>query len=75
MNSKDKIDIQKINNSQEKDILMYLDQEGKSIYGEIIRNLQLSATRGQEAIYSLMNKGLIRHRDKSSFIELNVELT
>ena len=74
MNIKDKIDIDKIKDSPEKDVLMYLDQEGKCIYGEIIRNLKLSTTRGQEAIYSLMNKGLIRHKGKSSLIELNVEL-
>lgn len=74
MKKKVKIDIQKIDNPSEKDILMYLDKKGKCIYGEIIKELKLSATRGQEAIYSLLNKGLIKHKDRSSFIELNVEL-
>jgi DNA-binding MarR family transcriptional regulator len=74
MKQKDKIDIQEIDNPYEKDILMYLDKKGKCIYGEIIKELQISASRGQEAIYSLLNKGLIKHKDRSSFIELNVEL-
>jgi DNA-binding MarR family transcriptional regulator len=74
MKQKAKIHIQEIDNSFEKDILMYLDKKGKCLYGEIIKELQISASRGQKAIYSLLNKGLIKHKEKSSFIELNVEL-
>jgi predicted transcriptional regulator len=74
MNTEDKVDLKKITDPSEKKILKFLKQEGTCIYGEIIRNLQLPTTKGQEAIYSLMNKGFIKHKDKSSFIELNVEI-
>lgn len=74
MNQKDRIDNQKIEDSLEKDVLMYLDRKGKCIYGEIIKNLKLPNTKGQEVIYSLLNKGLIRHQERSSLIELNVEI-
>lgn len=74
MKLKNKVDIQKIRNPLEKDILLHLKKKDKCIYGEIIKELQLSNARGQEAIYSLLNKGLIKHKDRSSFIELNVEL-
>lgn len=67
-------EIKKINNPQEKDILLFLKENGKCIYGDIIKDLKISGRRGQEAIYSLLNKGLVRHKDKTSYIELNVEI-
>uniref|UniRef100_UPI0032170D1B hypothetical protein n=1 Tax=uncultured Draconibacterium sp. TaxID=1573823 RepID=UPI0032170D1B len=74
MSQKNKINIKEIENSSEKDILMYLNRKGNCIYGEIIKNLKLPNSRGQEAIYSLLSKGLIKHKDRSSVIELNVEI-
>ncbi|WP_346855455.1 hypothetical protein [uncultured Draconibacterium sp.] len=74
MDQKDKIDIHDIKDSLEKEVLLYLDRKGKCIYGEIIKNLKLPTTKGQETIYSLLNKGLIRHQERSSLIELNVEI-
>lgn len=74
MKRKDRIDIQQIKNPFEKDILLHLKNNDKCIYGEIIKELKLSTSRGQEAIYSLLNKGFIKHKDKSSFIILNVEI-
>ncbi len=67
-------EIKKVNNPQEKDILLFLKENGKCIYGDIIKELKISGRRGQEAIYSLLNKGLVRHKDKTSYIELNVEI-
>lgn len=67
-------EIKKVNNPQEKDILLFLKENGKCIYGDIIKDLKISGRRGQEAIYSLLNKGLVRHKDKTSYIELNVEI-
>ncbi len=67
-------EIKKVNSPQEKDILLFLKENGKCIYGDIIKELKISGRRGQEAIYSLLNKGLVRHKDKTSYIELNVEI-
>jgi hypothetical protein len=72
--NRDKIDLQNINNPFEKDILMLLNKKEKCIYGEIIRELRISTTKGQEAIYSLLNKGMVRHSGRTSYLELNVEL-
>ena len=74
INDKNEVKIQSINNRFEKNILLFLKQNGKSIYGEIFKELKISGRRGQEAIFSLLNKGLVKHPNKSSHIELNVDL-
>ncbi|MFV0269154.1 MAG: hypothetical protein ACK5HT_18675 [Draconibacterium sp.] len=74
MNDKKEVDISRVNNPYEKDVLTFLSRNGKCIYGDIIKELRISASKGQEAIYSLLNKGFIKHQDKSSYIELNVDL-
>ncbi len=74
MNSKNEVEIQNINNPFEKEILLFLKRKGKCIYGDIFKELKISGTRGQEAVYSLLTKGFIKHRDKTSYIELNVAL-
>ena len=74
MNDKKEVDISRVNNPYEKDVLTFLSRNGKCIYGDIIKELKISASKGQEAIYSLLSKGFIKHQDKSSYIELNVDL-
>ncbi|WP_167618929.1 hypothetical protein [Maribellus sediminis] len=68
------VSIQNINNPFEKDILLFLQQNGKCVYGDIFKALKISGRRGQEAVFSLLKKGLVKHMEKSSYIELNVEL-
>jgi DNA-binding MarR family transcriptional regulator len=74
MTEKETINLQDIQNPSEKDILMLLKKRGKCLYGEIIKELRISGTNGQEAIFSLIKKGLIKRIDKTSFIDLNVEV-
>ncbi|MCK3684872.1 hypothetical protein [Maribellus sp. YY47] len=74
MQVRKQLDISKVSNPYEKDILSFLNANGKCIYGEIIKELKISATKGQEAIYSLIHKGHIKQANKTSYIELNVEL-
>ena len=74
MKEENKIDIAKIENPYEKDILSFLNKNGRCIYGDIMKELKLSYSKGQEAIYSLLNKGFIKHRDNTSYIELNVQI-
>jgi hypothetical protein len=62
--------IRKVENTFEKQIVTFLNKKGKCIYGQIFRELKIPTTRGQEAIYSLINKGVVKHIDKSSYIEL-----
>lgn len=62
----------KIEDSLEEDIVLYLKKNGESQYGEIIKELQISASKGQVAIFSLLRKEIIQV-DKSSVIKLNTE--
>lgn len=72
--SKKTIDIHEISNQFEKDILELLNEKEQCVYGDIIKELKLSARRGQESIYSLMNKGFVKHVDQSSYLKLNVDI-
>jgi predicted DNA-binding transcriptional regulator len=74
MNDKTEVKIKSVDNPFEKDILLFLKQNGNSIYGEIIKELKISGRRGQEAINSLLNKGFVKYPEKSTHIELNVDL-
>jgi len=66
--------IEQVKNPFEKDILLLLQKKKTCIYGEIIKELRISTAKGQEAIYSLLNKGFIRHKSRSSYLELTVKL-
>nr|WP_319268853.1 hypothetical protein [uncultured Draconibacterium sp.] len=74
MSNKKTIDIQNITNPFEKDILRLLEEKEKCVYGDIIKELRISARKGQESIYSLLNKGFVKHIDKSSYLKLNVDI-
>lgn len=74
MSDKKTIDIQEITNPFEKDILKLLKEKEKYVYGDIIKDLQLSTTKGQESIISLIKRGFIKHVDKSSYLMLNVNI-
>jgi hypothetical protein len=74
MMEKDNIDLNEIDNPFEKKIIAFLKNKKKCIYGEIIRELKIPTQRGQEAIYSLLNKGVVQHINKSSYIELSAEM-
>ncbi len=74
MSTLKQINITSIGNQYEKDILSFLNKNGESVYGDIFKGLKISATKGQEAIFSLLKKGLIKHKERSSFIELNVDI-
>jgi len=71
---KKELNIQQIKNPFERDILLFLQKKKTCIYGQIIEELKISSAKGQETIYSLLNKGFIRHKKRTSYIELNVRL-
>ena len=66
--------IHEIENSKEREILKLLKAKGACLYGDIFKQLSISSTEGQHIIFSLLSRGLIRYRYRSSHIELNVEL-
>ncbi|WP_319226549.1 hypothetical protein [Draconibacterium orientale] len=72
--SRKTIDIQEISNQFEKDILILLEEKEKYVYGDIIKDLKLSARKGQVLISSLISKGLVKRVDQTSYLKLNVEI-
>jgi len=74
MTTKKTVELNNIENQFEKDILLFLKERGECIYGEIIKDLQMSSARGQEAIYSLINQGYVKHLNKTSRLKLNIDL-
>ncbi|MCW3806147.1 hypothetical protein [Plebeiibacterium marinum] len=57
----------------EEKVIELLASKGECLYGDIIKELNLSYSVGQEVIFSLITKGLIQHCDKSSKLELKLE--
>ncbi len=57
----------------EKKVIELLEEKGNYLYGDIIKDLNLSYRKGQEVIFSLISKGLIEHCNKSSRLQLAVE--
>ena len=66
--------LKEIENPTEKEILKLLKNKGVCLYGNIFKQLSISPMEGQNIIFSLLSRGLIKYRYHSSNIELNVEL-
>ncbi len=69
-----KIYLETIENPKEKAILGLLKTKGKCLYGNIFKELSISPSEGQELIFSLLSRGLIKYQYRSSNIELNVRV-
>ncbi len=66
--------IDKINVTQEENqVLLLLEEQGKCLYGNIFKELNMAHTKGAEIILSLSNKGYIRNVGRSSYYELAVD--
>ncbi len=63
-----------IKNPKEREILKLLKARGACLYGDIFKQLGISSTEGQHLIFSLLSKGLIKYKYRSSHIELSVDL-
>ena len=74
MTNKTKVKLQSIKNTSEKDVLLFLKERGECVYGEIIKELQLSTTRGQEVIHSLVSQGFIKYVANSSCLKLDIDV-
>ncbi len=58
-------------NKTEKRIIHFLDQNGPSLMGEIVKELRLSYSTGLDHMNQLLSKGIIRHSDPPRQFELN----
>ncbi len=57
----------------EEKIVEFLDENGPSFLGEVVKELKLSYSNGLELINYLMSKGEIRHSDPPLQFEINSE--
>lgn len=61
----------KIKDRTEKRIIQFLDENGPSFLGEVVKELKLSYTKGLGHINQLLSKGVIRHSDPPLQYEIN----
>jgi hypothetical protein len=66
--------LEEIENPKEKEILKLLNDKGSCMYGNVFKQLSISASEGQPLVFSLLSRGLIKFQYHSSNIELNVNL-
>lgn len=57
----------------EKKIIEFLDENGPSFMGEVVKELKISYSNGLNRINSLLSKGVIRHSDPPLQFEINSE--
>ncbi len=55
----------------EKKIVEFLNENGPSFLGEVVKELKLSYSKGLELVNRLLNKGTIRHSDPPLQFEIN----
>lgn len=66
--------LDEIEDPKEKEVLKLLKHKGVCMYGDIIKQLEISVSDGQQIIFSLLSRSLIKYQYRSSYMELNVEL-
>jgi hypothetical protein len=66
--------LEEIENPKEKEILNLLNTKGSCRYGNVFKQLSISANEGQQLVFSLLSKGMIKFQYHSSNLELNVNL-
>jgi hypothetical protein len=68
------VELDKIDNPREKEVLTLLQEKKKCLYGNILKELSFSVNEGQNIIMPMLSRGLIRYQDHSFYLELNVKL-
>lgn len=63
----------KIKDKTQRKIIQFLDENGPSFLGEMVKELKLSYSNGLEHTTQLLSKGIIRHSDPPLQYELNSE--
>lgn len=68
-----KIDMTNISDTTDLKIIEFLDKNGPSFLGEVVKGLKLSYTKGLRHTNQLLSKGIIKHSDPPLQFELNTE--
>ena len=68
------INLSDIEDPVERKILKLLDDKEVSLYGDIFKNLKISVIEGQKVIFSLLSQNLIKYKENTFYLELNVNL-
>jgi len=68
------IDINKIKNPTEREIILFIEQKQYCRYGDLLKSLHLSYRKGQELVYSLVSRGYLEFIGRSSDLQLTAPL-
>ncbi len=68
------INLEKIDNQTERNIIMLLKQEEQCMMGNILMQLKLSYSKGYKHINSLLSKNWISNTEKSPYFTLNIDI-
>ena len=63
----------KIKDKTELKIIEFLDENGPSFLGEVVKELKLSYTNGLSYINKLLSRGIIKHSDPPLQFEINTD--
>ncbi|WP_158864281.1 hypothetical protein [Maribellus comscasis] len=61
----------KVKDKTELEIIEFLDENGPSFLGEVVKNLKLSYSKGLKHTNKLLSRGIIKHSDPPLQYELN----
>ncbi|KOH43917.1 hypothetical protein [Sunxiuqinia dokdonensis] len=71
---REKIELNKIEDSTEKEIIKLLSENEKFMMGDILMKLKLSYQRGHEYLNSLLDKEWVSNTEKAPYYTINVDL-
>ena len=55
----------------DRQIIQFLEENGPSLLGEVVKELKLSYVKGLKRTNYLLSKGIIKHSEKTLQYELN----
>lgn len=61
------------NHETDEKIIEFLDENGPSFLGEVVKELKISYSTGLNSVSTLLSKGVIRHSDPPLQYELNTK--
>ena len=70
---KEKISLERIEDSTERNIILLLQEKDKCMMGDILMNLKLSYQKGLQHINSLLDKNWISNTENAPYFTLKVE--
>ncbi|WP_339735839.1 hypothetical protein [uncultured Sunxiuqinia sp.] len=71
---REKIELEKIEDNTEREIIKLLSENEKFMMGDILMKLKLSYQRGHEYLNSLLDKEWVSNTEKAPYYTINVDL-